>query len=122
MQKSIPGPAEVLRTTADLFDTLTTDELSPLVDVEAQYSHVAGAWRVRAQLRGTGTELDRINAVRSWAAALDGALHVARPFTGSFGGTCCEISATTTLATGVTVKVWDHIGAPIWPASTAVAA
>jgi hypothetical protein len=119
MNKPIESPTAVLRQTADLLDAATTDDLAPLVGVHAQYSHVTGTWRVTAQLRGTGSELERINAVRAWALALDGVLHVAAPFTSSIGGTFSEISATTTLATGVTLKVWDHIGAPIWAASNA---
>jgi hypothetical protein len=103
------GASGLLADTANLLSGLELADLPPLHNLTFSYSLTDRAWQISAQLGPIGDEAAQIDAVRTWAAALDARTRLDQPFASSTGYSFRTLEAVKDLEYGVSLHIWTHI-------------
>jgi hypothetical protein len=105
---SLPG---LLTDAADLLAGLELAGLPPLAAVTFDYSLTARTWSVQAQLLCVfQDEADEIDAIRAWAAALSGEVHLSvRHVCSSTSTAYRRLEVSKALDYGASLHVWTHV-------------
>lgn len=109
----LPG---LLTDAAALLAGLELSGLPALHSLKFTYDLMTGTWEVDAQLFTIGDDGERIDAVRAWARALDGALHLDQPRPRTGGGAYRYLEAVKALDFGASLHIWTHIAETRTPA------
>ncbi len=115
------GASGLLAEVADLLCGLDLVNLPALGTLAFSYSYSDRAWNVAAQLSGyvVGEEA-QIDAVRTWAGALSGELHLDNAdHSSTYGGSYRRLQAVKALEFGVSLHVWTHLATAPAPALAA---
>jgi hypothetical protein len=103
------GVLAVLREATDLLSSLDQPGLPPLCAVSVGHDFTADALSARAQLSAHfPTELDAIDAIRTWALALGGVVLLGDENPG-FNRPYRELTACLPLPSGGLFEVWDML-------------
>jgi hypothetical protein len=112
------GASGLLADFADLLSRLDLVNLPPLAGVDFDYSCTDRTWTVSAQISHLGGEENAIDAVRAWAVALNGDVHLGdQTDSDLYYSSYRHLEAVKALEFGASFHVWTHVAKATIPAA-----